>query len=113
MDLQILHSIMNKNKYHYFEGNTNDKNDLYLSFSTLHNNRGNSVDIRIGDIDNDIICLINNIKTEYKHINNDEVFIILKDVNLSNCAHCGRLFDRNETEAGNKAFCCAACENGY
>ena len=60
MDLKKLHSIMSRKKYHYFEGKTNDiENNLYLSFSTLHNSRGNIIDIRIGDTDNDINCLMN------------------------------------------------------
>ena len=57
MDLKALHSMMSRKNFHYFGGKTNDReNNLYLSFSRLHNGRGDSVDIRIGDVDNDINC---------------------------------------------------------
>jgi len=74
MDLKALHSIMSRKKYHHFEGKTNDiENSLYLSFSTLHNGRGNSIDIRIGDIDNDINCLVDNNRTEHKQITDNDI----------------------------------------
>ena len=82
MDLKALHSIMSRKKYHYFEGKTNDReNNLYLSFSTLYNGRGNSIDIRIGDTDNDINCLVNNNRTENKQITDNDIFLILKELN--------------------------------
>ncbi len=81
MDLKALHSIMSRKKYYYFEGSTNDREDnLYLSFSTLHNSRGNIVDIRIGDVDSDINCFINNTRTENKHITDNDIFAILKEL---------------------------------
>lgn len=55
MDLKALHSLMIKKKFHYFEGKTNDRDDsLYLSFSTKHNGRGDFIDLRIGNTDNDV-----------------------------------------------------------
>ena len=82
MDLKALHSIMSRKKYHYFEGKTNDReNNLYLSFSTLHNGRGNTIYIRIGDTDNDINCLVDNIRTEYKQITDNDIFLILEELN--------------------------------
>jgi len=81
MDLIALHSIMSRKKYHYFEGKTNDReNNLYLSFSTLHNGRGNNVDIRVGDIDNDINCLVGNVKTENKQITDNDIFLLLEEL---------------------------------
>lgn len=55
MNLASLHSLMNKKGYYYFEGHTNSNdNDLYISFSTLRNCRGDFVKIRIGEFDNDV-----------------------------------------------------------
>jgi len=82
MDLKALHSIMSRKKYHYFEGQTNDsESNLYLSFSTLHNGRGNYIDIRIGDTDNDINCLVENNRTENKQITDNDIFLILEELN--------------------------------
>jgi hypothetical protein len=82
MDLNALHSIMSRKKYHYFEGKTNDsENNLYLSFSTLHNGRGNIINIRIGDINNDINCLVNNNRIENKQITDNDIFLILEELN--------------------------------
>lgn len=79
MDLNALHSLMSKKKFHYFEGQTNDKkSSLYLSFSTLYNGRGNSVDIRIGDISNDIECWIDPTYIKKKNVSDDEVFSLIK-----------------------------------
>lgn len=79
MDLKALHSMMGRKKFHYFDGKTNDKeNNLYLSFSTGHNGRGNSVDIRIGDIDNDISCYINMVNIELKNVGDNEIFSLIE-----------------------------------
>jgi len=81
MDLTALHSIMSRKKYYYFEGKTNSReNNLYLSFSTLHNGRGDIIDIRIGDVDNDINCLVDNIRTENKQITDNDIFLILEEL---------------------------------
>jgi hypothetical protein len=64
MDLKALHSMMSRKNFHYFEGQTNNDNNLYLSFSTGYNGRGNFVDIRIGDIDTDYIT-VNQLAHEY------------------------------------------------
>ena len=81
MELIALHSIMSRKKYHYFYGKTNDAdNNLYLSFSTLHNGRGDSIDIRLGGVNNDIIFLLDNIKTEYKQITDNGVFQLLEEL---------------------------------
>lgn len=59
MDLKSLHSLMSKKGFHYFEGQTCSKdNDLHLCFSTVRNGRGHLVEIRIGDIDNDVIIAL-------------------------------------------------------
>ena len=79
MDLKALHSIMSRKKFHYFEGKTNDReNNLYLSFSTQHNGRGNNVDIRIGDIDNDINCCIGTTNIELKNVGDNEIFLLIE-----------------------------------
>lgn len=79
MDLKALHSMMGRKKFHYFHGKTNDKeNNLYLSFSTGHNGRGNSIDIRIGDIDNDISCYINMVNIELKNVGDNEIFSLIE-----------------------------------
>ena len=77
MDLKALLSMMSRKKFNYFEGNTNE-NDLYLSFSKSYNGRGDSIDIRIGDIDNDIDCLIGTISTQKKNISDNEVFLLIE-----------------------------------
>lgn len=79
MDLNALHSMMSRKKFHYFEGKTNDReNNLYLSFSIGYNGRGNSVDIRIGDIDNDINCCINTTNIELKNVGDNEIFSLIE-----------------------------------
>lgn len=79
MDLKALHSMMGRKKFHYFHGKTNGKeNNLYLSFSTGHNGRGNSIDIRIGDIDNDISCYINMVNIELKNVGDNEIFSLIE-----------------------------------
>jgi len=73
MDLKALHSTMSKMCYHYMKGNTNNRdNNLYISFSTLYNGRGDTIEFRIGEIDNDI--------NEHKNISDKEVFSILKSI---------------------------------
>lgn len=70
IDLKKLYSLMRVKKYHYSECKTNDKEtDLYISFSTVHNGRGNCVEIRIGDVDNDIDYMDNKLR----NINSDEL----------------------------------------
>ena len=79
MDLKALHSLMSRKKFHYFEGQTNDReNNLYLSFSTGHNGSGNSVEIRIGDTDNDINCWINSTNIEMKNVDDNEIFLLIE-----------------------------------
>jgi hypothetical protein len=79
MDLKALHSLMSRKKFHYFDGKTNDKeNNLYLSFSTLHNGKGDNIDIRIGDIDNDINCWINSTNIEMKNVGDNEIFSLIE-----------------------------------
>lgn len=79
MDLKALHSMMSRKNFHYFEGKTNDReNNLYLSFSTGHNGRGNSIDIRIGDIDNDINCYIDTTNIELKNVGDNEIFSLIE-----------------------------------
>lgn len=81
MDLKVLHSIMSRKKFHYFKGKTNDReSNLYLSFSTGHNGRGNTVDIRIGDIDNDINCCIDNDNIEFKKVGDNEIFSLIEEL---------------------------------
>jgi hypothetical protein len=80
MDLIALHSMMSRKKFHYFEGKTNDReNNLYLTFSTVHNGMGNSVDIRIGDIDNDINCYIYTTNIELKNVGDNEIFRLIEE----------------------------------
>ena len=85
MDLKVLHSFMSKKGYHYFEGQTNDSDNLYLSFSTLHSGSGDSMDIRIGVIDNDIKSWVASAETsdyvitELKNISDSEVFSFISN----------------------------------
>jgi hypothetical protein len=79
MDLKALHSLMSRKKFHYFEGKTNDReNNLYLTFSKLHGGRGDGVEIRIGDTDNDINCWINSTNIEMKNVGDNEIFSLIE-----------------------------------
>ncbi len=81
MNLLALHSIMSEKGYHYFSGRTNDKEDnLYLDFSTLHNGRGNSVEIRIGKKDFDIIAYIQDEENSWKNIQENKLYQILNQI---------------------------------
>jgi hypothetical protein len=80
MDLMALHSIMIRKNFYYFEGQTNDReNNLYLSFSTGHGGRGDVVDIRIGDVDNDVNCCINTTHIKLKNVADNEVFSLIEE----------------------------------
>ena len=80
MDLKMLHSIMNRKKFYHFEGKTNDgENNLYISFSIGHNGRGDYVNIRIGDIDNDIDCKINTTDINLKNVDDNTVFRLIEN----------------------------------
>jgi len=79
MDLKALFSLMNRKGFYYFEGNTNqNNNNLYISFSTLHGGRGNFVDIRIGETNNDISCWIDSTNTANANVNDNDVFLIIE-----------------------------------
>ena len=85
MDLKVLHSLMSRKKFHYFEGQTNDiENNLYLTFSKLYGGKGDGVEIRIGDTDNDINCWINstNMDDDYsikmKNVGDNEIFLLIE-----------------------------------
>ena len=82
MDLTVLHSLMSKKKYYYFEGSTNSShNNLYLSFSTGYNGRGDAIDIRIGVEDNDVKSWSGNIITESSNINDNELLLFIENIN--------------------------------
>ena len=79
MDLKALHSLMSRKQFHYFEGQTNNRdNTLYLSFSTQHNGSGDCVEIRIGEIDNDIECWINSTNFEMKNVSDNDIFLLIE-----------------------------------
>lgn len=78
MDLKALYSMMSRKKFNYFDGSTNE-NNLYLSFSEKYGGRGNTIDIRIGRVDNDINCLIGTIPTQKKNISDNEVFLLIEE----------------------------------
>ena len=80
MDLTSLHSLMIRKKYHYFTGNTNEiNNDLWFDFTQLSGGRGNSVDIRIGMKNHDIITRVNNTGTiMHSEITTNNLFKILE-----------------------------------
>ena len=61
MDLKSLHSLMTRKNFCYFEGNTNNISDnLFIRFSSGYNGRGNTIDFRIGETNNDIHILLRN-----------------------------------------------------
>lgn len=48
MILKEIHSLMANNGFHYFDGQTNKQSgDMFIDFSTVHNGRGNSVELKI------------------------------------------------------------------
>jgi hypothetical protein len=59
MDLKALYSILNKKKFYYFEGHSSNDN-LYIYFSTDPGGRGDAIELRIGNINNDIHIWIRN-----------------------------------------------------
>lgn len=79
INLTALHSFMNKKKFYYFEGNTNDRDsNLYISFSTLYDGKGNYIEFRLGDNDNDLSSDINYNKIELKNISDNDVFLFIE-----------------------------------
>ena len=80
MDLKALHSLMVKKNYHYFRGKTNDRdNNVFYIFSTLYNDRGNVVEVRIGDVDNDIGYWNNGKVTSKINLSDSEVFKFIEE----------------------------------
>ena len=79
MNIKVLFSILKKKGYHYFDGHTNDRDsDLYIYFSTLHNGRGDSVELRLGDTDHDITIFNNITNREIKNIDDNELFSFIE-----------------------------------
>ncbi len=80
MELKALHSLMSRKGFHYFDGHTNDnENNLYLSFSTMHNGRGDMVEIRIGEMDNDIKFWINSSNIIHRKVSDVMIFSYSKE----------------------------------
>lgn len=79
MDLKELHEWMRREKFHYFEGNTNHMyNDLYLHFSTLPGGRGDCIEFRIGEKDNDMTFLTKKRTCLIKNIPDSELLMIME-----------------------------------
>ena len=79
MDLNALHSLMSRKKFHYFEGQTNDsENNLYLTFSKLYGGKGDFIDLRIGTKDNDINCWLNSCDIGMNNVSDSEVFLLIE-----------------------------------
>jgi len=81
MDLKVLHSIMSRKGYHYFDGKTNSVNDnLYMEFSTGYNGRGDWVEIKIGSELHNIRYKDKNKNSinEFKDVVDNELFKILE-----------------------------------
>lgn len=56
VNLRTLHKLMAENGYNYFEGLMNPSSgSMNVNFSTVHNGRGDSFDLKLGDKKNDII----------------------------------------------------------
>ena len=79
MDLIALHSIMSRKKYYYFSGSTNTiDNEIYIDFSTGHNGRGNSIDLRIGQKNHDIIINTDLGQISLVNLNDSELIQIIE-----------------------------------
>lgn len=80
MDLIKLHNLMKSKKFHYFTGQTNDKDSkLYLEFSTLAQGKGNSIEFIIGKNDTDVKCwILSKPNIEKRKLKDDEVFEFIK-----------------------------------
>ena len=84
MDLKKIFSIIKQKGFHYFEGKTNDQeNNLYISFTEHSLGKGNSIDLRIGNVDNDITyCFRNQLlkwnTVEHKNISDNDLFLFLE-----------------------------------
>jgi len=79
MDLKELFLLMRKKHFYYFDGNLNDTPDIFITFSTGYNSRGESLDIRIGMTDNDIEFFTKSRKVEqHTNISDEEFFSLIK-----------------------------------
>ena len=55
MDLKVLYALMRERGFHYSDCRTYpDMDDMYFDFSTGFNGRGNIIEIRLSDTNNDI-----------------------------------------------------------
>lgn len=68
---------MIKKKFRYFSGWYND-NGLFFTYSTKLNERGDIVEFRIGDNDNDMEYWVESVNVELKNITDDDVFELIE-----------------------------------
>ena len=88
MNLMSIHSILTKKKFYYFDGCTNNMEDvLYISFSTGLNLRGDVVHLVLGDDNHRISYSKQSIvgQKEIKEIikediNDNELMLFLKNI---------------------------------
>jgi hypothetical protein len=82
MNLNALFTLMKQKGFYYFSGLTNTReNNLYLRFSTLYDEKGDVVEFRIGDNNNDLQYWINDngyTHTELLNVNENEIFLFIK-----------------------------------
>lgn len=77
MILMSLHSLMNRKGYRHFQGYHNSyDNDIYYTFSTLNNNRGNLIDVRIGEYDYDIVAWFDDCDYNFNYSNISESLLL-------------------------------------
>jgi hypothetical protein len=79
IDLTLIFKLIKEKGYHHGDSRTNSVNDnLFLDFSTGYNGRGNWIELRLGDEDNDIEYYIPSDRVKKAHISNEELIEILK-----------------------------------
>jgi len=80
MDLIIVFNILNKKKFYYFEGLTNNKDEnIYINASTNHNLRGDFVDLRFGNNNHDLTIIKKDGKKTFANLRDYELYQTLRD----------------------------------
>ena len=82
MNLFILFNLMKNKKYNYFSGNSNlDSDDVYVEFSTGLHGRGDVLEFRLGDNNNDVYFYYQHSKKNISKlsITNEELIKVLND----------------------------------
>jgi hypothetical protein len=79
MDTKLLQSLMCSKKHTHLSGTVSGDN-LFIQFTTGCNGRGNSVDIRLGVVDNDVMIYLREQEPiEIKNVDDEEMIKFIEN----------------------------------